>query len=298
MPRLALFSAALIWGSSFVMMKEAAGALPIHFLLACRFGISFLLLSPALIQRRKEIDRQYLKNISLIGFVLFLAYTFQTIGIRFTTPGKNAFLTAAYVILVPFVHWVAGKRKPAPKNLAAGCVCLAGIGLISLTAPGDGAPLFIGAGDGFTLLGAIFYAVHIVLLGMFTRGKDPVIITVLQFGYCTLYFSLAALLTESPPASLDPASLFNVAYLAVFCTTVAMLFQNYGQKYVNPSPASLIMSLEAVFGVIFSVILYHEVLTPRLLFGFGLVFGAILISEVPYDFPLGKQRSRSAGTPE
>ncbi|MCL1805670.1 MAG: DMT family transporter [Clostridiales bacterium] len=283
MPRIALFSAALIWGSSFVAMKNAVGVFPVNILLACRFGISFLALSAVFARRLKAIDRDYLKKTALIGLLLYIAYIFQTVGLKSTTPGKNAFLTAAYVVLVPFVHWLAEKRKPTVKNLAAGGVCLAGIGLISLTSAGQelsAGSFAVNSGDAFTLGGALFFAAHIVFLGLYTRGKDPVLITLLQFGYCTVYFGLTGLLMETAPPTLTTADVLNLLYLAFLCTALAMLFQNYGQKYVNPAAASLIMSLEAVFGVCFSVLLYGEVLTPRLLAGFSLVFAAILISEI------------------
>ena len=282
LPRFALFSAALIWGSSFVAMKNAVGVFPVNILLACRFGVSFLILSVIFFRRLKTADRDYLKKTALIGLFLYLAYILQTIGLKSTTPSKNAFLTSAYVIIVPFLHWFVGKRKPKLKNLVAACLCLAGIGLISLvplreTAASGG--FYIGAGDAFTLGGAFFFAAHIVFLGLFSQGKDPILITLLQFGWCTLYFGLTGLLTESVPASAAPSALINLLYLALLCTALAMLLQNYGQKYVSPAAASLIMSLESVFGVTFSVLLYGEVLTPRLSLGFCLVFAAILASE-------------------
>jgi drug/metabolite transporter (DMT)-like permease len=286
LPRIALFSAALIWGSSFVAMKNAVGVFPVNILLACRFGVSFLALSAVFFRRLKAINPDYLKKTALIGFLLYIAYIFQTIGLKSTTPGKNAFLTAAYVVLVPFVHWLAGKRKPTLKNIAAAVVCLAGISLISL-APGPemlSGGFSVNIGDACTLAGALFFAGHIVFLGIFTQGKDPVLITLLQFGYCTVYFGLTGFLLETMPVSPAPADILNLLYLAFLCTALAMLFQNYGQKYVSPSAASLIMSLEAVFGVAFSVLLYNEVLTLRLTLGFCLVFAAIIISEAQSTF--------------
>ena len=279
-----MFCAALIWGSSFVIMKNAVGVIPVNILLASRFSIACALLCLVFSRRLKEINRDDLKKTALIGLCLYLAYSFQTIGIQNTTPGKNAFLTAAYVIIVPFLYWFAGKRKPSAKNIVAALTCLAGISLISFLFP-EGAPIWkgflIGAGDAFTLLGSFFYAAHMVCLGLFSQGKDPVLLTILQFGYCAVLFSISAMFLDTMPAAVNPASLGRILYLAVFCTGLAMLFQNYGQKYTNPSAASLIMSLEAVFGVIFSILLYGEALTFRIVLGFALVFAAILISEAP-----------------
>ncbi|MDR0468772.1 MAG: DMT family transporter [Peptococcaceae bacterium] len=282
-PRAALFSASLIWGSSFVAMKDAVGVFPVNMLLAFRFGISFLLFCIIFLRRLKTITTDYLRKTALIGFFLYAAYIMQTFGLKGTTPGKNAFLTAAYVILVPFIHWLAGKRKPAARNLIAALICLVGVGLISFVSPGDAGAierLSIGIGDGFTLGGAFFFAAHIVLLGLFTKDKDPVLITLLQFGFCALYFSLTSFFFEAPPGPVAISGWLNLLYLALLCTSLAMLFQNYGQKHVSPASAAIIMSLEAVFGVMFSVLLYGDTLTPRLVLGFALVFAAILVSEV------------------
>jgi len=284
-PRLALFSAALIWGSSFVMMKNAVVVFPVNVLLTCRFSLSCLLLCLLFRRRLKLIDRDYLIKTAPIGLCLYLAYTFQTIGIRTTTPGKNAFLTAAYVVIVPFLHWFAGKRKPTIKNLSAAFVCLAGVGLISLLVPEEAVAISrfsIEAGDAWTLLGSLFFAAHMVFLGLYSPGKDPVLITTLQFGYCAVFFGLAALLAEGLPRSPDPSGWLSLLYLAVFCTALCCMLQNYAQKYVSPSSASLLLSLEAVFGVAFSLWLYGERLTPRLTLGFVLVFAAILISEAQW----------------
>ncbi|MCL1848113.1 MAG: DMT family transporter [Clostridiales bacterium] len=291
-PKLAIFAAALIWGSSFVMMKNAVGVFPTYTLLAFRFSIACALLCLIYYKRLKGIDRDYLKKTAVIGICLFLAYSFQTVGIRYTTPGKNAFLTATYVIIVPFFHWLVGKHRPGVKNIVAACACLVGIALISFVSAGDAASPglgVIGFGDALTLVCGFFYAAHMVFLGIYSVGKDPVLLTILQFGYCAIFFSLIGFSIETMPRSVEPAAVCNVLYLAVFCTAIAMLFQNYGQKYTSPAAASLIMSLESVFGVLFSVFFYGEVLTPRLITGFLLVFAAILLSEIQ----ISRQRPRS-----
>jgi drug/metabolite transporter (DMT)-like permease len=279
---MALFSAALIWGSSFVIMKNAVSVFPSNYLLTFRFALSFLIFVLVFFKRLKGIDRETIAVMALIGLCLYLGYTFQTMGIKITTPGKNAFLTAAYVIIVPFLHWLVGKRTPTAKNITAAFVCLVGISMISYVSPAEffavGSEITL-IGDVYTLIGSVFYAAHMVLVGNFSRGKDPIVITTLQFGYCTVFFGLTAVLTESMPGSIDPMVLLNLLYLAVFCTAIAMLLQNYGQKHTSPATASLLLSLEAVFGAGFSVF-HGELLTARLFCGFCLVFVAILLSEL------------------
>jgi len=294
LPKTALFTAALIWGSSFAMMKNAVDVYPPNMLLAMRFSVACALLCVVFRKRLTAIDSDYLRKTALIGLCLFAAYSFQTFGIRLTTPGKNAFLTSVYVVIVPFIYWVTAKRRPSIANIAAALICLTGIGLISLESPASvpsaAAADFqifsvfsINAGDALTLIGGVFYAAHIVCLGVLSRGKDPVLLTILQFAYCALLFSICAVVFESPPPAADTVSLLTVLYLAVFCTAAAMLCQNFGQKYTAPSSASLIMSLEAVFGAAFSAWFYGETFTPRVVAGFVLVFAAIVISEAAFS---------------
>lgn len=271
--RLALLSATLIWGSSFVIMKNTVDAIPPHCLLAIRFTAACLLLALVFHKRLPQINKAYLKETALIGLCLFAAYSFQTTGLTETTPGKNAFLTAVYCVIVPFLYWVADKKRPALGNLLAAFLCLGGIGLVSLTQS-----LTIGVGDSRTLIGGLFFAGHMVCVTMFSRDKDPILITILQFAYCAVFSWLTAFFTEPLPV-IGPEAVSGLVYLAVGCTAVALGLQNFGQKYVPPSQAALILSLEAVFGVFFSVLLYHERISPRMGLGFLLIFASILLSE-------------------
>ena len=119
--------ATIIWGSSFVVMKNSVDVLPTFWLLAIRFTFSALVLAVVFIKRWKVLDRQYLIGGTVMGFCLFVAYTFQTYGLERTTPGKNAFFTAVYCVIVPFLYWVIAKRRPDKFNILAAFLCIAGI---------------------------------------------------------------------------------------------------------------------------------------------------------------------------
>ncbi|MEG1778479.1 MAG: DMT family transporter [Oscillospiraceae bacterium] len=279
MSRLALFSAALIWGSSFFIVKNTVDVFPTYWLLASRFIIACTLLSIIFFKKLKQLNKSYFINGGIIGLCLFCAYSFQTFGIAHTSPGKNAFLTAVYCVIVPFLFWIVDKSKPDIYNFLAAGLCLCGIGLVSLT--GD---FSIGIGDFLTLIGGFFYASHMVSVAKLSRGKDPVLVTIVQFGFTGTFALIAALFTESLPTSVSAASLSGILYLAVFCTATALLLQNIGQKNTPPAAASIILSLEAVFGIIFSMIFYGERLTPRLACGFLIIFCAVIVSETKLAF--------------
>ncbi|HEX2926546.1 MAG TPA: DMT family transporter [Ruminiclostridium sp.] len=279
LPKLALFCAAFIWGSSFFIMKDTVDIFSPHILLGFRFTIACLLLCVIFCRKLKEINFEYLWKGGIIGVFLFLGYSMQTIGITKTTPGKNAFLTAIYCVIVPFLFWVVNKSKPDIYNYSAAIICLAGIGLVSLTGS-----FTIGTGDAFTLLGGFIYAAHLVAVAKLGKGKDPIIITIIQFGFAAIFSWIVGFTTEKLPDALGIQNVAGLLYLAVFATAVALLFQNIGQKHTHPSAAAIILSLESVFGVMFSIIFYGEHLTARLVSGFLLIFIAVIISETKLSF--------------
>lgn len=277
--RLALLTAAIIWGSSFIVMKSAVDGVPTFLLLAIRFTVGSALLAAIFCRRLKRITRGTLRRGSLVGVLLFCAYTVQTWGLRETTPGKNAFLTAVYCVLVPFVNWVVLRRRPGKWHWIAAVGCLAGIGLVSLDAS-----LTMGRGDALTLVGGVFYALHLVAVSRFGEEEDPVLLTLIQFAAAAVCCWIGTLLTETMPAVWQPGAWLELAYLAVFATTAALLLQNVGQSVTPAAPAAILLSLESVFGVLFSVLLGAETVTLRLGLGFGLIFLAVIASETHFAF--------------
>lgn len=277
-----LFAAAFIWGSSFFIMKGAVDVIPTFYLLALRFTGGAALLALVCWKKWKKLfTPDYLWRGAIIGGFLFLAYTVQTFGLMGTTPSKNAFLTAVYCVLVPFFYWAAAGRRPDRFNIAAAVLCVSGVGLVSLN--GD---LSVTWGDGLTLLCAVFYAAHIVAVSKVSPGKDIYLLTVFQFFWAAVYAWICGFFTQEFP----PVSVFNLdfviqmAYLIVMATTVALLFQNVGQIWSDPASASVILSLESVFGVLCSVIFYGDKVTIRLLAGFALIFVAVVCSETKFSF--------------
>lgn len=275
----ALFGAAIIWGSSFLIVKNSMDVMQPHTLLAIRFTIGCLLLSLIFHKRLKNLNKGYFIKGGIIGTFLFFGYSLQTIGITDTTPGKNAFLTAIYCVIVPFMFWAVDKKRPDIFNIIAAFTSIIGIGLVSLSGN-----FSIRMGDALTLLSGVVYAAHLVSIAKFAKDKDPILLTILQFGYAAVYAWIVALLFENIPTHYSISAVSGILYLAVFATAVAILLQNIGQKYTHPAPAAIILSLESVFGVLFSVIFYHEVITPRLFLGFLLIFTAVIISETKLSF--------------
>lgn len=276
-----LFLAAFIWGSSFFIMKEAVDLIPTFYLLALRFTGGAVLLALVCWKKWRLLRADYLWRGAVMGGFLFLAYSVQTFGLEGTTPSNNAFLTAVYCVLVPFFYWLVMKRRPDKFNILAAVLCVTGVGLVSLS--GD---FSISWGDALTLCCAVFYAAHIVAVAKVSPGRDIYLLTVFQFAFAALYAWIGGLLfQEIPPASVFSADvIIQLAYLTVMATTVALLFQNVGQVWSDPSSAAVILSLESVFGVLCSVIFYGDRVTVRLAAGFVLIFVAVVCSETKLSF--------------
>lgn len=289
LPKLALLAATLIWGSSFVMMKTTMDSIPVNLLLAIRFTGAFVILSLVFVNKWKIFTKEYLTVGALMGVFLFAAYYFQTFGLTTTTPGKNAFLTAVYCVIVPFMFWIADKNKPGVDNIFAAFLCVIGIGFVSLAEN-----FTIQIGDVLTLIGGFMYAAHIVVIAKKGKKLDPILLTIIQFGTCSVLTWSATFIFDGIPNLPEVFAIEGVLpsllYLSIMCTAIGLLLQTIGQKYTHPAAASIILSLESVFGVIFSIILYKEQMSIKLVLGFILIFISVLISEAK---PLKKMKKDS-----
>lgn len=273
--RLALFGTAFIWGTSFVILKTTLDSVGTLWVLAIRFTISTLLLGLFAVKKLRKVDRRCLKGGVMMGLCLALAYIVQTYGLVYTTPGKNAFLTATYCVLVPFMAWGVYKRKPDASNIIAAFLCITGIGFVSLSGAGTG----VNIGDMLTLICGIFYGLQIIIMEQYVADSDALSITVIQFGTAALLCWAGALLFEAPPVNVPGSAWLSIAYLSVMCTAVCFFLQAWGMQYTPSSTSAVIMTFESVFGTLLSVLFYHEPMTVKLFLGFALIFAAVLISE-------------------
>lgn len=273
--QLALLLAGAIWGSGFVVMKNSLDALPVNYLLAFRFTLAAAVLALAGFKLFKRMGKRTVLGGAMAGIVMYIAYSVQTYGLALTTAGKNAFLTAVYVILVPFLYWAFAKRKPRRQNVVAAVLCLVGIGFVALSED-----LSINLGDVLTLLCGLLYAIHIVIVSWFTeKGEDVMALTLLQFLFSALSAWIVAPLAEDFPSLASPGAVPSLLYLGLVCTLLALCLQNVGLKYAPASHAALLMSTEAPFGCLFGVLLLDEPFTLRFGIGFALIAAAIIISE-------------------
>ena len=282
-----LLLATLAWGTSFFILKETIEKVNELFVLALRFLSSGVLLFIIFFKNIKKTDRKTLLHGLCLGVILVFAYVIQTRGLYFTTPSRNAFLTASYCVMVPFIAWLLTKKAPKPYNVLSAVLCIVGIGLVAFSGEqGTGRNLLLG--DGLTLISAVFYGLQIIFIAKFQgNNEDTGVLLTFQVLTVGVVCAILSLITELPKGTLGYAlnleQILKIGYLALVCTLGAQMAQIFGQKFTTENQASLILSLEAVFGTLFSVMLGDEKLTIGLVIGFVIIFIAMMITEFKLD---------------
>lgn len=276
---LALLLTAAIWGSAFVFQKFATDELSASFIVASRFSVAGVITALATVKKWRRIDRGYLLGGLATGVTMSLGTGLQTVAMTFgTSPGKSAFLTAAYCVIVPFLYWLVKGERPQANHLLSAVICLVGIGLISLNGEGG-----VTLGDGITLACSVVFAANIVSISIFCEGRDPMLLTMLQICVAALCGWGSVLVLGGMPEHISIGAAGNVLYLALFSTALCLSLQSIGLKYTNPTVGTILLSLESVFGVLFSVLLYGETVTLRMAAGFAVVFAAVLLAQFRFE---------------
>lgn len=206
------------------------------------------------------------------GAVLFTAAGLQQVGLATTTAGKASFITGLYIVLVPVLGLAVGQRAGRATWLGLG-LAVPGLYLLSMTDE-----LTVAAGDLLVLVGAVFWALHILVIDHFVRTVDALRLSAAQFAACALLSAGGALLVEEQPfAGLGPA-LWAVLYGGLFAVGVAYTLQVVAQRHAKASHAALLLSLESVFGAVGGWLLLDEVMSPRMLLGCVLMMTGIVVS--------------------
>lgn len=274
---LGLVFVTICWGLGFVFVKSSVEVMPPMYLLGFRFLTGGIILAAIFIKKLIRSGRSLIIHGLIIGVLLFVAMVFQTYGCKYTTAGKNAFLTTIYVILVPFFHLLFNKVKPRVRYIVAAVIGFTGIGFISLTES-----LTIKTGDTLTLLCGVFYAIQIIMIARYTGDDDPVLLVIWEFLITGVMSFIIAPFVSGPLSSsmFTRDSIFGVVFLVVFATICGFGLQVVCQKYAPPAPAAIIMGMEAVFGALASHVILHEVMTRRMVIGCIMMIFAMLMVEI------------------
>lgn len=282
---LMLIAAAMIWGAAFVAQSVGMEYVEPYTFLGCRSILGFLVLLPVIawMDRQKSARQEgcaYQKRDLLIagllcGVIMFVSTAFQQVGLLYTTAGKSGFITALYVVLVPVIGLLMGKK--APVSVWIGVILAAAA--LYLLCINEG--FSIGKGELLTLGCALCFSLHIIVIDHFSARVDGVKLSCLQFlvsGICGL---ICMAVFETPSLSAILKCWLPIGYAGVLSCGVAYTLQILGQKDTKPAVASILMSLESVFAVVFGALLLRERLAVKEYLGCALMFAAIILAQLP-----------------
>jgi drug/metabolite transporter (DMT)-like permease len=265
----------LLWGSTFVLVKNALEDISPALFLAIRFSIAAVLLTFVYLARREPGPRLWVGGI-VAGLFLYTGYFLQTLGLRFTSPAKSGFLTGLYIVLVPLLTAAVYQKAPGLSEWVGVSLATVGMGLMTLNT----ANFAIGMGEALTVGCAFAFAVHILLLARYSTQVQIEWLTLLQIGTCAVVALATCPVLETPFVRWSTGVLVALGVTSVLATAVAFLIQTWGQKYTTATRAALIFSLEPVFAWLTSYVVEHEVLTRQAFAGAGCILGGILIVEL------------------
>lgn len=273
---LGLLYCAVFWGMSFPAMKILVGIYPACWLLFMRFSVGALMIYIFFHKRINESFREVFKGGVIISVLLFMAITTQTIGLRYIGGGRSAFISATYVLMVPFMIWGIEKKFPGLLTILAAVLCVWGMYLLTGDEAG-GESLW---GDFLTVICAVMFAVQVIAISRYAHDSDPIALSFVEFVSFAGMSLLSSLIFESPAEYLSYNGLTELIFTIIFVTFGCYMVQIIAQKYAEPSHATIIMSLESVFGLLSSIIFLNESVTMRMLTGCAMIFIAVMISEL------------------
>ena len=272
-----------IWGLAFVAQKKASENITPLYLNGIRFLIAGILLIPIVIYviKKKNATTLSVGKTILVGFLtgLFLgiASNIQQFGIERTTAGKAGFLTAMYIVLVPIFTFIVFKKKLTIMQIIGIVVAVVGLGLISLKKD-----FTINVGDLLCMLGAVFFTIEIMIVDYYSKKIDPFLLSMICFltvGVLSLTFALPF---ETKTFSFEKLgnAIVPLLFLAIGSSCIAYTLQNLGQKRIDGTPASLLLSLESVFALGFGILILNDRLNINEWIGCVLLLAGVFIVQI------------------
>lgn len=266
---------ALIWGSTFVIVKNALDAVgPLTFV-GFRFALAAAFLAILFRRRTRNLSRADLRAGGVMGLWLTLGYVFQTIGLQTTTSAKAGFITGLSVVIVPVLATLLLRRPPGRGALAGIVAATVGLALLTLNAD-----LRVQSGDLWVLGCAFAFVLHIVTVAHYTSRHDAVRLALVQIATVAVLSTTAAFVFETPRLDLPADTWAAIAFTGVVATALVFSLQVYVQRFTTPTHTALLFSLEPVFAALAGWWWAGEVLGPKELIGCGLILLGMIMAEL------------------
>ena len=270
----------VIWGGGFVASDIALESMKPFQIMMVRFLLASVLMGIISLGQKnreeKSVDRAgAIRAGILMGIALFVGFSLQIIGLQYTTPSKNAFLTALNVVIVPFIAFIILKKKIGAKGIIGAILSVVGVALLSLNGN-----LTLGLGDALTLICAVGFAFQIFFTSEFVKKYPVSVLNMVQMITAFVLSAVSLVFFGETDFQVTTQGWLSVLYLGVISTTLCYLLQTACQRYVDETKAAIVLSMESVFGTIFSIIILHEVITLRMVIGCMIILTAVIISNL------------------
>ena len=278
-----LLLTSMIWGFAFVAQRVGSESLGAFSFNGIRFALGAVSLIPvALLFEGEQLERKKLKNTALVslaaGTVLFIASALQQFGIEITqSAGRSGFITGLYTVLVPIISFVIYRQKNNIGVWMGAFVAVIGLFLLSVNEN-----FSVGVGDLVLLIGAFFWAAHILVIDRFVNNISPLCFSMMQFAVCAALNLIAAFFFEEITVAAVKTALYPLLYGGLCSVGIAYTLQTIGQKYSDPTFAAIIFSTESVFSAIGGALILKEEMLPRGYLGCLLIFVGIILSQITF----------------
>ena len=266
---------ALVWGTTFAVIKDTLGVVQPFTLMTLRFGFSAVLLALLYLNKIKNMKKIDLKRGIIIGIFMFLAFYLMIISLRFTTASKFSFIIASYVLIVPFLSWLINKKILDKYAIISAVIATVGLGFLTIE---KGVNFNIW--DLVAVCCSFFFAAHMVAIEKYSGDSDPITLTIIQFIVTAIFFTILTGVKEGYNFSILPKIKWTLGYLVVVSTVIPFAIQNIVQKYISSTSTALILTLQSAFGSIFAIYYLNEKMTVQIGIGCILIFIAIIIQNL------------------
>lgn len=270
----------VIWGGGFVASDIALESMKPFQIMMVRFLLASVLMGIISLGQKnreeKSADRiGAIRAGILMGIALFVGFSLQIIGLQYTTPSKNAFLTALNVVIVPFIAFIILKKKIGAKGIIGAILSIVGVALLSLNGN-----FTLGLGDALTLICAVGFAFQIFFTSEFVKKYPVSVLNMVQMITAFVLSAVSLVFFGETDFQVTTQGWLSVLYLGVISTTLCYMLQTACQRYIDETKAAIVLSMESVFGTIFSIIILHEVVTLRMVIGCAIILTAVIISNL------------------
>jgi drug/metabolite transporter (DMT)-like permease len=285
----------IFWGSGFIVVRLAldSGLTP-GLITALRMTLGSLIMLPIFFKSIRRTSKSELKDGIIAGLLLFLGFLLQTAGMQYTIISNSAFLTTTNVIMVPFLSWLIIKKRPKTKTFFSIALGFVGVSILTRAFETD---IRFNTGDILCLLSAVCFAAQIAYTEFAVKKANANSFTFIELASTAVFSFIYVIFFEngfSGGFSLPPEGFLTCLYLGATCTFFAFWAQSVAQKHMVSSQAALILSMEAVFASLFSVLLGYEKFLPTLAVGGGIIIASIVILETGKKPAVSQQANTSA----